>query len=322
MDTLKRLPEKQNIEKRFPALGTLNSIRVFGRSDERILEPAVQRVLQIDDRMSAFKPQSDISKLNRNAGNGYTELHEETFRLILRSIAFSEMSGGAFDITVRPLTELWGIGKKGDYIPEEADIRNAKCLVDHTKLSADERTHSVSLALPGQAVDLGGIAKGYAADEVKRILLEADVKSALINLGGNILTIGDGPDDRPWRIGIQNPIAPTGQYLGILSTADRTVVTSGSNERFFIKDGIRYHHILDPRTGYPAQTGLLSVTAVCGSSTDADALTTSIFVLGAERGMALAERFGAEVIFVTENYEVIASNSLRDTFRLSDSIEE
>lgn len=321
MDRLREVPEKKYIEKSFFALGTLNIIRIFDRSDVGLFDLCVQRVLQIDDLMSAFKPQSDIAKLNQNAGAGFIEVHDETFSLFRRSLMFSEISDGAFDITVRPLTELWGIGKKGDHIPTEGEIKSILKSVDYKKLMLDERTHSAALKEAGQAVDLGGIAKGYAAEEVKKILLRHDVKCALINLGGNILTIGTGHNGLPWMIGIQNPIAPTGQHLGVLNIVDKTIVTSGSNERFFIKDGIRYHHILDPRTGFPAQTGLLSVTAICDCSTDADALTTSIFVLGPEHGLALAAKFNAEVVFVTENYEVIASNGLKDTFRLLNSNE-
>jgi FAD:protein FMN transferase len=321
MDRLREEPVKEYMEKSFFALGTLNIIRVFDRSDEDLLDLCAQRVLQVDDLMSAFKPQSDIARLNQNAGAGSVEMHEDTFGLLRRSLMFSELSDGAFDITVRPLTELWSVGKKGDHIPSDEEILRTKKSVDYKNLALDEKTHRAALKDAGQAVDLGGIAKGYAAEEVKDILLRHGVKSALINLGGNILTIGAGPEGHPWKSGIQNPIAPTGQYLGVINAVGKTIVTSGSNERFFIKDGIRYHHILDPRTGFPAQTGLLSVTAICDCSTDADALTTSIFVLGPERGMALASMFSAEVVFVTENYEVIASNGLKDTFRLLNSNE-
>ena len=188
--------------------------------------------------------------------------------------------------------------------------------MDYRKLILEEEDHRAALIYEGQAIDLGGIAKGYAAEEVKRVLIENNVKSALINLGGNILAIGVQPDGEPWKIGIQNPMEPTGTYFGTLAVADKTVVTSGSNERFFIKDGIRYHHILDPRTGMPARSEILSVTAVCDCSTDADALTTSVFVLGPERGMELAQKLKAEMIFVTENLDVMVSNGLRGQFNL------
>jgi thiamine biosynthesis lipoprotein len=163
-----------------------------------------------------------------------------------------------------------------------------------------ETNSSAALRNKGQKLDLGGIAKGFAADEAKRILIENGVKSALINLGGNILTLGNKEDGSPFRIGIQNPLRQTGQFIGVLSASDRTIVTSGTNERFFVKDGIRYHHIINPHTGYPAQTGLLSVTVVCENSMYADALTTSLFVLGVEKGLKLLEQTGDEAIFITD----------------------
>ena len=301
-------------EKSFHALGTINDIKIFEYLDKKILDWAVQRVLQIEQRMSAFIEDSDVSRINQSAGIGLVEIHPETAGLIKKSITFSILSDGAFDITVRPLIELWGIGKKGNEIPPEEKIDEARRLVDYRKILLDERTCRAGLKEKGQAIDLGGIAKGYAAEEVKRVLVENGVKSALINLGGNILIIGEQPDGQPWRIGIQNPVQPTGKYLGILSAANKTIVTSGSNERFFILNGRRYHHILDPRTGEPSQSGLLSITAVCGSSADADALTTSAFVLGPEIGMKLMNMLGADAVFVTDHLEVTASNGLRNQF--------
>jgi thiamine biosynthesis lipoprotein len=172
----------------------------------------------------------------------------------------------------------------------------------------------VALKKTGQSLDLGGIAKGYAADEVRHILTKNGVKSAMINLGGNIVAIGRRPDGKPWQIGIQNPLQPTGIYLGVISAEDKTVVTSGCNERFFMKDGVRYHHIIDPRTGKPAQSGLLSVTAVCKNSAEADALTTALFILGQEKGLKLLKKFKAEAIFVKEDLSVFATPGLAKCF--------
>lgn len=307
---------KSKIEKSFFALGTFNHIRIFDQLDEQLLELAIQRIAEIETFMSAFQEDSDVSRINRNAGSGLVPIRAETYALIQKALEFSELSDGAFDITVRPLVDLWGIGKKMNYIPKEEEIIKTKQLVNYRKLILDEKSHSAALTEKGQAIDLGGIAKGYAAEEVKRIFLENGVKSALINLGGNILTIGCQLDGQPWKIGVQNPTAPTGKSIGVLSVVDKTIVTSGSNERFFMKDGIRYHHILDPRTGMPAQSGILSVTVICDSSTDADALTTAIFALGPERGMELVKKREAEVIFVTENLDVIASIGLKDKFKL------
>jgi thiamine biosynthesis lipoprotein len=307
--------KKSYAEKSFQALGTLNDIKIYGCRDGLVLDEAVSRVRQIEQRMSAFIEESDVSRINRNAGEKLVEIHPETASLIKKSITFSILTDGAFDITVRPLVELWGIGRKRNEIPSKDSIDTAKRLVDYRKILLDEKTSMAGLREKGQAIDLGGIAKGYAAEEVKRVLAENGATSALINLGGNILTIGKQPDGQPWQIGIQNPVLPTGKYLGILSAADKTIVTSGSNERFFITNGKRYHHILDPRTGEPSQSGLLSITAVCGASADADALTTSIFVLGPENGMKLVKMLRAEAVFVTENLEVLASKGLRNNFK-------
>jgi thiamine biosynthesis lipoprotein len=302
-------------EKTFPALGTINYIKIYGgREPEKILQEAAGRISEIESRMSAFLPDSDISKLRRNAGNGFVKISKETFRLIKTAVEFGGLTDGAFDITVRPLVELWGIGKKGNFIPSPQEIRQALRMVNYKDIELDDESCSAALKQPGQSVDLGSIAKGYAADEVKRILLENGIQSAMVNLGGNVVAVGSRPDGQPWKIGIQNPLAPTGEFLGVLSVTDKTVVTSGSNERFFIKDGVRYHHILDPRTGAPAQNSLLSVTAVCENSTHADALTTALFLRGPEESAPLLKKMGAEAIFIDTNLSVTATGGLNEYF--------
>jgi thiamine biosynthesis lipoprotein len=305
------------MSRQFGALGTLNSIEVFDCTKSKLLDSAFNRVIEIDNRMSAFKHSSDISRLNDHAGREPTALHTETVKLLCMAKAFSVLSGGAFDITVRPLVEMWGIGKKINFIPDSNEIEKIKGLVDYRSVEIDKKNSKAFVKEQGQAVDLGGIAKGYAADEVKRILAQGGVTSALINLGGNIIALGSRPDKKPWRIGIQNPAAATGDYLGILSLTDKTVVTSGSNERFFVKDGVCYHHILDPHTGAPAQSGLLSVTVVSsGCSAQADALTTALFVLGAERGIKLLKRFNADAIFITDDFRVHVTGGLLKAFAM------
>lgn len=303
-------------ERNFFALGTLNQISIYGEVDCGVAELAERRVREIERMMSAYTENSDIVRINQSAGETTVKIHSETLGLIKKAITFSILSDGAFDITVWPLVELWGIGRMKNRIPSGEEIEAAKSLVDYRKILLDESHCRAGLKEKGQAIDLGGIAKGYAAEEVKRILLENNVQSALINLGGNILTVGSSPDGGVWKIGIQNPLEPTGNYLGILGAENKTIVTSGSNERFFIQRGRRYHHIIDPRTGEPSQSGLLSITAVCGGSADADALTTSAFVLGPENGMKLIRLLGAEAVLVTERLDVLASEGLRNHFKL------
>lgn len=304
------------IEKTFSGLGTVNHIRAYG-SNEKVMETAVARVAEIECRMSAFLADSDLSRLSRSAGKGFQPVHPDTYRLIQKAVAFSALSQGAMDITIRPLVELWGINKKGNFIPSDNQIKAALNFVNYRDIRFDDEHTAITLERPGQSLDLGGIAKGYAADEVKRILQENGVKSALVNLGGNVTALGARPDGSPWRIGIQNPLAPTGEYIGVLSVQDRAVVTSGTNERFFIRDGVRYHHILNPETGKPAQSPFLSATVVCSSSADADALTTALFVLGPERGTALLEKFHAQAIFVAEDLSVTITRGLFADFELS-----
>lgn len=298
----------------FQALGTVNTVLVEDGENCDALRPAIARVREIENRMSAFLPESDLGRLAKNAGKEPMQVHPDTYALLRKAKRYSELSDGAFEPTIRPLTELWGIGKKACFVPSEEEIGEAMKLVGWRSLRLGEN-NTAWLERPGQAVDLGGIAKGYAADEVKRILLENGVSSAMINLGGNISVLGSRPDGCPWRIGIQNPLAVRGQYLGTIELRDRTVVTSGVYERCFWRDGVRYHHILDPRTGKPVRNGLMSVTAVCGSSADADALTTALFVLGPEDGVKLLQSTGADAVFIYEDLTYAATGGLRNLFR-------
>lgn len=302
----------------FYALGTWNEIQICGGFDHRLLENAARRVMEIDGRMSAFRPSGDIARLSRGAGHAPAVMHPDTFRLLQTAKTLSEQSGGAFDITVRPLVELWGIGKKPGFIPEREEIARTSRLVDFRDLILDPDSCTAFLKRPGQKADLGGIAKGYAADEVRRILAGGGVKSALINLGGNIVTLGSRPDGGPWRIGVQNPAAVRGEFLGTLPSAGRSIVTSGSNEQFFIKNGVRYHHILDPRTGAPAQSGLLSVTVAAAGSLEADALSTAAFVLGIGKGTKLLEKWKAEAVFATAGGRIYLTKGLVHPFAAAD----
>lgn len=296
----------------FFALGTANSIKVFQEDKERTTRLAIERVNEIEKQMSAFLPDSDLSKIRDEAGESFQKIHGDTFRLIQKAVEFGNLTQGAFDITINPLVQLWGINKKGNFVPSEAEIQKALTLVDYRSVQMNDGAQSCRLEKKGQSIDLGGIAKGYAADEVRRILTENGVRSALINLGGNVTVVGRHPDKTPWRIGIQNPLAPRGEFAAYLYVADRTVVTSGCNERFFIKDGTRYHHILDPRTGWPARNSILSVTAVCGCSADADALTTAFFVLGPMKSFPLIRKFHAEAVFIMEDLSVAFTRGLKE----------
>lgn len=310
----KRNKKNSKYEKAFTALGTINSIIAYGEKSEEAVTLAYNRVVEIDNRMSAFKEDSDIMKINHNSGIKSQKVNVDTFNLIKQSVEFSLRSKGDFDISIRPLTSLWGVGKKLNYIPEKTEIDKALGFVNYKDIDLDELNCTVYLKRKGQAIDLGGIAKGYAADEVKRIMEQHKIKDALINLGGNVVVLGKNPQGELWRIGIQNPFSTTGNYIGTVKITNKAVVTSGSNEQFFIKDGVRYHHIINPHTGYPVKKGLLSVTVICESSTHSDAITTALFVSDINEAIPMLKVFNAEGIFIMENQDVYVTEGLKENF--------
>lgn len=298
------------LRKTFKALGTVNTI-VAPDSCFDALQKAEQRVLELDDRFSVFKKDSEISRINQAAGFDFVQVHADTFDVIKAALRFSKFSQGTFDISARPLVELWGIGKKGTQIPSPGEIAAEKQRVDFRDIVLDEKSQSVMLRRSLQALDLGGIAKGYAADEVRKILLEHGCKNALINLGGTVIAMG-----APRTIGIQDPRKETGIPMGKLRVANCSLVTSGSYEKYFIRDGIRYHHIIDPRTGFPARSELLGVTLIGDSAMELDALSTAVYILGIQKGMQLLEKSGMEAVFIRESLDVFTTPALRDNFTL------
>lgn len=302
---------KKQLQQTFRALGTVNTITVWSDGHFAALHKAQERVLELDDRLSAFKENSEISQINQAAGRAFVPVHADTLGLIRASLLFSALSQGAFDISARPMVDLWGTCKKENRIPSSGEIGAVKSLVNFKDLVVSEKTSSVMLRKPQQALDLGGIAKGYAADEVRRILREHEVEDALINLGGTVIAMGT-----PRVIGIQDPQKATGIPMGKVLVSDRALVTSGSYERFFDLDGVRYHHIIDPRTGFPAQSGLLGVTLIGSSAMELDALSTAVFVLGMERGLPLLEQRDIQAVFITQSYDVLTTPALKDYFSL------
>jgi len=255
--------------------------------------------------MSVNIPASDISRVNAAAGIEPVQVHEEVFMVIKRALHYAKLSGGAFDPSVGPLVSLWGIGGDKPHVPSQEEIDEVLPLVNWQDVELDEETRSVFLTRRGMALDLGAIAKGYAADEAAAIIRNAGIGRAIINLGGNIVTCGERKDGSPWRVGVQNPNDARDEYIGILQVTEKSVVTSGVYERFFEYEGIRYHHIFSPDSGYPAENGLLSVTITAPLSIDADALSTTVFVLGYERGAALIESLAeTEAVFIFSDLSV------------------
>jgi thiamine biosynthesis lipoprotein len=300
-------------------LGTACSVNLYEQGTSRAYRKIFDRLREIENAMSANLEDSDLGRINAAAGIEAVAARPDTIKALQRAVRFAELSGGAFDPTVGPLVKLWGIGSGGEKIPGEEEIAGALSLINWRDIVIDEDAGTVFLTRPGMALDLGAIAKGYAADEAAGIAAAAGIERALIDLGGNILVYGAKKDGSPWRVGIQDPTGGRGAYAGVAEVRDKTLVTSGVYERFFESGGRRYHHILSTRTGYPVDTGLLSVTVISASSMDADALSTALFALGYEAGRALAESMeNTEAVFIFADRSVRGTSGAFDYFALTD----
>lgn len=300
-------------------LGTVCTVRLVDGGTSATLNEAFTRLRAIEDHMSANREDSEISRVNDKAGKEPVQVSEDTFYVISKALKYAQLTNGAFDPTVGPLVKLWNIGNGGEKVPPEKDILQAKSLINWRDLVLDENSHRVFLKKPGMRIDLGAIAKGYAADELEKIMDADKVKAAIIDLGGNIFVYGSKHDKSPWRVGIQNPDSPRGDYLGIVTGAQMTVVTSGIYERFFFENGKRYHHILNTQTGFPVDNGLVSVSIVSKSSIDADALSTSLFILGIQKGMEFLRQFpDTYAVFIDKDKKVYLSQGASKVFTLLD----
>ncbi|WP_073257006.1 FAD:protein FMN transferase [Caldanaerovirga acetigignens] len=302
-------------------LDTLIKISAYGDGASEAIDAAFERIGQIDKKMNARASDSEVTAVNEAAGKNPVKVSSDTFFVIKRGLYFSDLSGGKFDITVGPLVNLWGIGTDKAHVPEKSEIIEALKLINYRDVLLDENEKTIMLKKPGMAIDLGGIAKGYAADEVIKVLKERGMKSAVADLGGNVYVLGRKPNGQLWKIGIQDPFKPRGEIFATIEAENKTLVTSGVYERFFEEGGKRYHHILDTLTGYPVENGLVSVTIIGNSSIDADALSTAVFSLGLQRGMELVENLpDIEAIFVTKDKEVYVSSGVKElNFKITDN---
>lgn len=287
-------------------MDTVMTVKIFDGASQELMEDVFERIREVESKMSITIETSDVNLINENAGIMPVKVDSETYFVLEKAKEYAMISNGDYDPTIGPLTELWDISQtdeERDIIPSEGEIKTAMTLIDYEKLKLLD-DQNVFLQEKGMKINLGSIAKGYAGDQVKKVLVENGIESAIIDLGGNVYAYGDKAGEA-WRIGIQDPNETTGVKLGTLSVKDKSVVSSGSYERYFTYNKKRYHHILDPKTGYPTDNGLLGVTIVSDSSIDGDALSTSLFVLGLEEGKKLIDEMdGVEAIFITESDEV------------------
>lgn len=302
-------------------MDTVMTIKAYGDGAEQAVKDAFKRIDEIEQLTSITVDTSDVNKINAAAGREYIPVHTEVFEIIKKSLEYSRLSDGSFDITVGPIVKLWNFGTSEARIPSPDEIKSKLPLVGYEKVKMNEADNSVMLEKEGMSIDLGGIAKGYAADEAADILNEQGIKRAIINLGGsNVVVIGSKTEKDPWSIGIQHPRKEQGAgFLAVVKDTDKAIATSGDYERYFISDGKRYHHILDPKTGYPADTGIISDSIILDSKTiknssmDGDALSTAVFVLGPEKGLKLIEDTEVvEGIIATSDEKLIMSSNIKD----------
>ena len=301
-------------------LGTTCSIALDKGTEPDIFTGAFTLLREIEKTMGTSIPGSDVMRINENAGKSPVAVTEDTFFVIAKSLEISRASRGVFDITVGPLVDLWKIGTPEAAVPDPVHLLETLPLVDFEAVFLDPEHRTVYLEQENMRVDLGGIAKGFAADKVVEYLNSRSIGKGIIDLGGNIFAMGSKHDGSPWRIGVQDPEGSRGSYIGIIEASNQAVVTSGIYERYFMEQGRRYHHIIDTETGYPIESGVASVTIVSGNALEADALSTALFALGVEQGLNYIETCSAaEALFVTREKEVFLSSGMTGLFTITNN---
>ena len=290
-------------------LNTFVTVTLYDSEDEAILDGCMELCREYEGLLSRTVETSEIYQINHRApGTREMEVSEDTAEVISRGLYYSQLSGGAFDITIEPVSSLWDFTAEDPQVPAQELIDENLPRVGYEKISVDGS--KVLFSDDDTAIDLGAIAKGYIADRMKEYLLDQGVESAIINLGGNVLCVGANGEN-PFRIGIQRPYASHNETVGVVEVEDMSVVSSGVYERHFEKDGVNYHHILDPKTGYPYQNGLTAVTILSEESVDGDGLSTTCFSLGLEKGMELINSLDEVwAVFITDDGELHYSDGM------------
>ena len=304
-------PTGQTVERTFFAMDTVMNVRICAGGGEELLDAAERRVRELEALWSVTDENSEIYALNRD---GFAALSGDAAGLWAGALELCRRTGGALDITVYPVVRAWGF-TTGEYtVPEVEAVKELLARVGYARVALDKAAGTASVPA-GVEIDLGSVAKGYTGDVLCGLLKARGVESAMLDLGGNIQTVGSKPDGAPWRVGVR---APEGdEVLGAVEVIDRAVVTSGGYERYFERDGVRYWHILDPETGAPARSGLQSVTIVGESGLVCDALSTALFVMGLDRALEHWREYrDFEAVFVCGDGSVTVTAGLENEFTL------
>lgn len=301
----------QPVSQEIFAMDTYMTVTAYGDNAQKGVTDAVAEIQRLDNLLSIGKEDSEISKLNKS---GCAAMSDDTAVMVTKALDLYKSTGGAFDITVLPLMELWGFTTQEYYVPTEDEIQSTLQRVGADKLTWDESTQTLTLG-DKQEIDLGGIAKGFTSSRIMEIFKKDGVTCGMVSLGGNVHLLGTKQDGSAWRVGIQDP-DNTDDMLGVLQANDCAVITSGAYERNFEKDGVTYHHIIDPATGKPSNSGLTSVTIVSKDGTLADGLSTSLFVMGKDKAIAYWKQHADEfdTILVDKDRNVYITEGIAGNF--------
>jgi hypothetical protein len=304
--------ENKKVSKDIFAMDTYMTVTAYGKNAENGVNKAVDEINRLETVLSAEKQESDIYKLNET-GSG--TLSTDTKNIVSKALEINKTTNGAFDISIYPLMVKWGFTTQKYNVPSKNEISKLLKDVDSSKIIFDEKSGNIKLK-ENMKIDLGGIAKGYTSNRVMQIFKECGVKSGLVSLGGNVQALGTKTDGTAWQIAIENP-DKSSDYIGVVSVKDKAVITSGGYERYFEKNGKTYHHILDPETGYPAESGVKSVTIVSDDGTLADALSTSLFVMGKEKALDYWREHKNEfdTVLVEDNGDITITGGLEKIFK-------
>ncbi|GAB2647355.1 FAD:protein FMN transferase [Vibrio panuliri] len=304
-----------NYRARFQMMGTIIDLVVYHPSGEQLIKQAYQQLEHYAQRFTVNQPHSELMAVNRNAGIAPVVVEDDLFQLIKLAKAHSEDVNNPFNIAIGPLVKAWRIGFKDAKVPSPDELEAKLSLVDPSNILLDDATKSVYLRQVGMEIDLGAIAKGYFADQVKCQLVDAGVEHGFISLGGNVLTIGDSPknSNRAWNVGIQNPLSARGDVIRVVPLKGFSMVTSGINERFFDANGQRYHHLLDAKTGMPIATDIASLTIISEQSVDGEIWSTAGFLSSVAKARAyIDQQAGIEAVLVSKRGEVFVTQGLTD----------
>ena len=312
--------DSSEAHKQFFAMDTIMTVTAYGKGGDEGIAQVVEEITEMDNTLDPAVRNSEAFKIN-NAHGSPTQVSEGILTMLKKAKELYDDTEGALDLSTYPLSQLWGFidldveNHEEGNVPTEEQIQEKRELLGFDSLTIEDQ----SVSLPsGTEISFGAVAKGYASDTAVETLRSNGIKSAIVSLGGNVQTLGETkPDGSFWNVAVQDPNDPSG-YLGLLEAGETAIITSGSYERYFEKDGVRYHHILDPKTGKPADNGLVSVTIVCSSGLTADALSTAMFVLGPDKASdywrAHADEF--QMILVTTDNQVLYTSGLSGKFTM------